>query len=129
MDDKEYYSLMNRSSSWALQQALKKKNTSSKNAVSKGEQKSLLPDNALTYASLELRQGSADTEMLNNLAHIIMNKFTPDTNTIADSILDELGGNQNNVVQGNRDEVLEQRIDIRKYDLIAWDFISKKEKD
>lgn len=64
MDDKEYYSLMNRSSSWALQQVLKKKNTSSKNAVSKGEQKSLLPDNALTYASLELRQGSADTEML-----------------------------------------------------------------
>lgn len=72
---------------------------------------------------------SADTEVLKNLAHIIMNKFTPDTNTIADSILDELGGNQNNVVQGNRDEVLEQRIDIRKYDLIAWDFISKKEKD
>ena len=64
MDDKEYYSLMNRSSSWALQQALKKKNTSSKKAVSKGEQKSLLPDNALTYASLELRQGRADTEML-----------------------------------------------------------------
>ena len=64
MDDKEYYSLMNRSSSWALQQALKKKNTSSKKAVSKGEQKSMLPDNALTYASLELRQGSADTEML-----------------------------------------------------------------
>lgn len=64
MDDKEYYSLMNRSSSWALQQALKKKNTSSKNAVSKGEQKSLLPANSLTYASLELRQGSADTEML-----------------------------------------------------------------
>jgi hypothetical protein len=64
MDDKEYYSLMNRSSSWALQQALKKKNISSKKAVSKGEQKSMLPDNALTYASLELRQGSADTEML-----------------------------------------------------------------
>ena len=64
MDDKEYYSLMNRSSSWALQQALKKKNTSSKKAVSKGDQKSMLPDNALTYASLELRQGSADTEML-----------------------------------------------------------------
>ena len=62
MDDKEYYSLMNRSSSWALQQALKKKN-STKKALSQA-QKTELPDNAQTFTSLELRQGRADAEML-----------------------------------------------------------------
>ena len=56
MDDKEYYSLMNRSSSWALQQALKKK-SSTKKALSQA-QKTELPDNAQTFTSLELRQGS-----------------------------------------------------------------------
>ena len=63
MDDKEYYSLMNRSSSWVLQQALKKRNTSA-NKIDSNNQKSLLPDNSKTYASLELRQGSADAQML-----------------------------------------------------------------
>ena len=62
MDDKEYYSLMNRSSSWALQQALKKKN-STKKALSQ-TQKTEFPDNAQTFTSLELRQGKADAEML-----------------------------------------------------------------
>lgn len=62
MDDKEYYSLMNRSSSWVLQQALKKK-SSAKKALS-GTQKNELPDNVLTFTSLELRQGRADAEML-----------------------------------------------------------------
>ena len=60
MDDKEYYSLMNRSSSWAVQQSLKKKSVQSKSAPQKkepfaGEQ---------TFTSLELRQGKADAEML-----------------------------------------------------------------
>ena len=55
MDDKEYYSLMNRSSSWAVQQTLKKKHPSSK--------KEPLADRQ-TYTSLELRQGKADAEML-----------------------------------------------------------------
>ena len=63
MDDKEYYSLMNRSSSWALQQALKKKKDST-NKTGNPSQKTGLPDNAQTYISLELRQGSADAEML-----------------------------------------------------------------
>ena len=59
MDDKESYSLMNRSSSWALQQALKKKNSSKKtpsahNAI----------DGVNSYSSLEARQGRADAEML-----------------------------------------------------------------
>ena len=53
---------MNRSSSWALQQALKKKNATKK-ALS-GTQKTDLPDNAQTFTSLELRQGRADAEML-----------------------------------------------------------------
>ena len=52
MDDKEYYSLMNRSSSWTLQEALKK---ARKNNKSSGKE---------TYANLELRQGRADAEML-----------------------------------------------------------------
>ena len=58
MDDKEYYSLMNRSSSWLLQQAVKKQkknNSPQKKEPSQG---------AATYASLELRQGKADAEML-----------------------------------------------------------------
>ena len=60
MDDKEYYSLMNRSSSWALQQTLKKK-PNQKNATS---QKKEPFSGAETYTSLELRQGKADAEML-----------------------------------------------------------------
>ncbi|MBP5603232.1 MAG: hypothetical protein J6X78_10955 [Treponema sp.] len=57
MDDKEYYSLMNRSSSWLLQQTVKKQknNSTQKKEPSQG---------AATYASLELRQGKADAEML-----------------------------------------------------------------
>ena len=35
----------------------------------------------------------------------------------------------NNTVQGNSDETIEERIDIGKYDLIAWDYISKKVND
>ena len=62
MDDKEYYTLMNRSSSWDLQQILKKKNATKK-ALSE-TQKTELPDNAQTFTSLELRQGRADAEML-----------------------------------------------------------------
>ena len=59
MDDKEYYSLMNRSSSWDLHQALKKKNSTKKtpsahNAV----------DGVNSYSTLEARQGRADAEML-----------------------------------------------------------------
>ena len=59
MDDKEYYSLMNRSSSWALQQALKKK---AKNA--KKSSASKMDAEKLSYTTLEARQGRADAEML-----------------------------------------------------------------
>ena len=60
MDDKEYYSLMNRSSSWVLQQALKKKQKVSKKTPT--AQNSV--DGVNSYTSLESRQGRADAEML-----------------------------------------------------------------
>ena len=59
MDDKEYYSLMNRSSSWALQQALKKKNSTKKTPLQHNA-----VDGVNSYSSLEARQGRADAEML-----------------------------------------------------------------
>ena len=59
MDDKEYYSLMNRSSSWALQQALKKKNKNSQ----KKPADNLSAGNS-SYTHLEALQGSADAQML-----------------------------------------------------------------
>jgi len=58
MDDKEYYSLMNRPSSYALQQALKKKN--GQNQTASKLKNGLIP----TYRDLETRQGKADAEML-----------------------------------------------------------------
>ena len=61
MDDKEYYSLMNRSSTWQLQQALKKKSGNKKNG---SPEKSELPSGSATWNALELRQGKADAEML-----------------------------------------------------------------
>ena len=60
MDDKEYYSLMNRSSSWALQQALKKKSKDAKKTPPAQND----VDGVNSYTSLELRQGRADAEML-----------------------------------------------------------------
>lgn len=60
MDDKEYYSLMNRSSSWALQQALKKKSKNSKKTPSAHN----AVDGVNSYSTLEARQGRADAEML-----------------------------------------------------------------
>ena len=59
MDDQEYYRLMNRSSSWALQQALKKK---AKNA--KKSSASKINAEEVSYTTLEARQGRADAEML-----------------------------------------------------------------
>lgn len=62
MDDKEYYSLMNRSSSWAVQQTLKKKAPSK--ASGAASQKKEPFAGAETFTGLELRQGKADAEML-----------------------------------------------------------------
>ena len=54
MDDKEYYSMMNRSSSWMVEQTLKKK----------GQKKGPAGKEGPSYKELELRQGKADAEML-----------------------------------------------------------------
>lgn len=57
MNDNEYYSLMNRPSSWQLQQKLKKKQDAKKNsAINDSVKKS--------YNLLEARQGAADAQML-----------------------------------------------------------------
>ena len=73
MDDKEYYSLMNRSSSWALQQALKKNNNSKKASAKKGSStvnSAISAANATSYTTLEARQGKADAEMLMEKAEL-----------------------------------------------------------
>ena len=57
MDDKEYYSLMNRKSSWLLQQNLKKKNQDSKKSQNAS-------DISKNFKNVEVRQGKADAEML-----------------------------------------------------------------
>lgn len=73
---------------------------------------------------------SADPDTLKRLSHVITDWFAPRSQqTTIDSIRDILSGNTENVVRGNRDETLEQRIDISKYDLIAWDYVSRKEND
>lgn len=57
MNDNEYYSLMNRPSSWQLQQKFKKKQTAKKNYdINNSFQNS--------YNHLESRQGVADAQML-----------------------------------------------------------------
>ena len=54
MDDKEYYTMMNRSSVWTVKQALKKEK----------QKKDPAAEEVPSYKNLELRQGKADAEML-----------------------------------------------------------------
>lgn len=73
---------------------------------------------------------NANPDSLKRLSNIIYEWFAPRNNdAIINTINDLLSGNTENVVQGNRDETLEQRTDISKYDLIAWDYISRKENE
>ena len=62
MDDKEYYSLMNRSSSWVVRQSLKKKNAVKVSGTDTQKKEPFAGEK--TYTRLELRQGKADAEML-----------------------------------------------------------------
>ena len=62
MDYKEYYSLMNRSSVWAVQQSLKKKGAAKASGTNTQKKEPFAGEQ--TYTSLELRQGKADAEML-----------------------------------------------------------------
>ncbi len=55
MDDKEYYSMMNRSAAWTVGQVFKK---------DRKEKKGPAGEEAPSFTRLELRQGKADAEML-----------------------------------------------------------------
>ena len=69
----------------------------------------------------------ANPDILNHLANIIINWFKPKKGqAVVDAVLDILDGNDN-VIEGSPEERIEDTIDISKYDLIAWDYISKKE--
>ena len=50
MDDKEYYTMMNRSSAWTVKQALKKEKQKNDPAAKE----------APSYKNLEIRQGKVD---------------------------------------------------------------------
>ena len=68
MDDKEYYSLMNRTSRFVINSALKKVQEKKGKADAKGGGKSagaqVNAQESQSYNSLELIQGKADAEML-----------------------------------------------------------------
>lgn len=69
----------------------------------------------------------ANPDILNHLANIIINWFKPKKGqAVVDAVLDILDGNDN-VIEGSHEERIEDTIDISKYDLIAWDYTSKKE--
>ena len=57
MNDNEYYSLMNRPSSWQLQQKFKKNQTAGKKSDNNNSFQN-------SYNHLESRQGAADAQML-----------------------------------------------------------------
>ena len=64
MDDKEYYSLMNRTSSFVINNTLKKlKEKKGASSSTKGED-AVSTQNQASYKNLEIRQGKADAEML-----------------------------------------------------------------
>lgn len=70
---------------------------------------------------------SAKPEMLSLLANVINNWFAPkNEEAVVNTVLNILDDNDD-VVQGNPDEKIEQSIDVSKYDLIAWNYISKKQ--
>jgi len=69
---------------------------------------------------------AADVDALKKLAKVITDWFVPQkTQTIVNNISNMLKGNDDAVVKGNPDESIEERIDISKYDLIAWDYVSE----
>ena len=81
-----------------------------------------------TYLPQEIL--NANPDMLIRLANVINNWFTPKSeDDVYDSIGSLMGGSVDNAVPGNRNEDIEERIDIGKYDLIAWDYVSTKVND
>ena len=73
---------------------------------------------------------NANPDMLNHLSEVIKKWFAPKSEDGLYGAIDNLmGGSTDNAVPGNSSEAIEDRIDIEKYDLIAWDFVSTKEND
>ena len=71
---------------------------------------------------------NADPDTLSHLSCVIKNWFAPKSEAdLYDSMDNIMGGSTNSAVPGNSNEDIEDRIDIEKYDLIAWDFVSTKE--
>ena len=64
MDDKEYYSLMNRTSSFVINNALKKLKEKKGSEANKSAPDQVSTQNNGSYKNLEIRQGKADAEML-----------------------------------------------------------------
>ena len=64
MDDKEYYSLMNRTSRFVINSALKNVQEKKGKADLKSADAQVSTQESESYTSLELRQGKADAEML-----------------------------------------------------------------
>lgn len=68
---------------------------------------------------------AADVDALKKLAKVITDWSTQNSNqSVVNATLGLLGGNNDSVANGNPDESIEERIDISKYDLIAWDYVS-----
>ena len=64
MDDKEYYSLMNRTSSFVINNALKKLKEKKGSEANTSASEQVSTQNQYSYKNLETRQGKADAEML-----------------------------------------------------------------
>jgi hypothetical protein len=71
---------------------------------------------------------NANPDTLSHLSNVIKDWFAPKCeDDLYGSINNLMGGSTNSAVPGNSNEEIEDRIDIEKYDLIAWDFVSTKE--
>lgn len=79
-----------------------------------------------TYLPQDVLNANPDT--LSHLSNVIKDWFAPKCeDDLYGSINNLMGGSTNSAVPGNSNEEIEDRIDIEKYDLIAWDFVSTKE--
>lgn len=95
-------------------------------SIDKAEVLKLLADHKKEQTFLPQDILAANPKALKRLARVITGWFAPrDQQTTISAVMDLLNGNPDNVVQGNRDETIEERTDIGKYDLIAWDLVSE----
>ena len=68
----------------------------------------------------------ANPTVLKKLSLVINNWFEPRTKEVVLDTIHNMLDDNDEVVQGNNDEDIDQTIDISKYDLIAWDYVSSK---